>query len=222
MQSYICTLYPLGERKEGFMRRKKIYRMTILAMFICLECVMMFTPLGYVPIGVVRATTLHIPVILAGMLLGKKEGLIIGSVFGMSSVLMNTLTPTITSFVFTPFYSLGEFSGNWSSLVIAMVPRMLLGYLSGWIVDTFVSKKHRTVFVYGSIALLMTLVHTILVLSGIYVFFGEAYAMAKGITFDALFGLLYSLVVTNGIIEAGLAAVVCSSVAVAVNKVRRI
>ena len=204
------------------MRRKKVYRMTILAMFICIECVLMFTPLGYVPIGPVRATTLHIPVILAGFLLGKKEGLIIGTVFGVSSVIMNTLTPTITSFVFTPFYSLGEFSGNMGSLVIALVPRMVLGYGSGLLSEWFVKKKQKNGFVYIMIAVGMTLLHTVLVLGGIYVFFGELYAASRGITFDALFGLLCSIVLTNGIIEAVLAAIVCSSVALAVNKVRRI
>ena len=202
------------------MRRKKVYRMTILTMFICLECVMMFTPLGYLPLGLVRVTTLHIPVILAGFLLGKKEGLICGTVFGVSSIIMNTVTPTITSFVFSPFYSVGEISGNLNSILIALVPRMLLGFVSGMIIEC-VPKKKRNIIVYAVVACMMTLMHTIMVLSGIYFFFGEAYAQMKGVSFDALFGLLYSIVFSNGIIEALLAAVVCSSVAVAVDKVRR-
>lgn len=202
------------------MRRKQVYRMTILTMFICLECVMMFTPLGYLPLGFVRVTTLHIPVILAGFLLGKKEGLILGTVFGISSVITNTITPTVTSFVFSPFYAVGEISGNFNSLIIALVPRMLLGYVSGLVIEC-VPKKKRSVVIYAIVACMMSFVHSILVLSGIYFFFGEAYAQAKGVSFDALFGLLYSIVFTNSIIEALLAAVVCSSVAVAVDKIRR-
>lgn len=92
--------------------RKKTKFLVLLTMFCSIEVVLMFTPLGFIPLGPIRATTLHIPVILAGMLLGVKGGAITGLVFGLGSVLINTITPTITSFVFTPFYSLGEYHGN--------------------------------------------------------------------------------------------------------------
>ena len=75
----------------------------------------MFTPLGFIPIGPMKATTMHIPVILAGILLGIKGGAITGLVFGISSVVNATINPTILSFVFTPFYSLGEYHGNFMS-----------------------------------------------------------------------------------------------------------
>lgn len=88
--------------------RKKTKFLVLLTMFCSIQVVLMLTPLGYIPLGPVRATTMHIPVILAGILLGVKGGAITGLVFGLSSVIINTITPTITSFVFTPFYSLGE------------------------------------------------------------------------------------------------------------------
>ena len=113
--------------------RQKTRKMVLLALFCCIEVVLMLTPLGYIPLGVVRATTLHIPVILAGILLGGHAGGIVGLVFGVSSVIVNTLTPTVTSFVFSPFYSVGEIHGGAASLLIALGPRILLGYSASWI-----------------------------------------------------------------------------------------
>ena len=88
------------------MKNKKTKDLIFYAMFIAIEMLLVFIPfLGYIPIGPLRATTLHIPVIIAGIILGKKGGMIIGLVFGLSSLFYNTISPTVTSFVFSPFIS---------------------------------------------------------------------------------------------------------------------
>lgn len=189
--------------------RKKTKFLVLLTMFCSIQVVLMLTPLGYIPLGPVRATTMHIPVILAGILLGVKGGAITGLVFGLSSVIINTITPTITSFVFTPFYSLGEYHGNFMSLVIAIGPRVLLGVLAAVIYHWFKNKNNKMrLFVSGVTALVCTLIHSILVLGMIYLFFGPSYAAAKGVEVSALFGLLLGIITTNSVIEAILATLI--------------
>ena len=78
----------------------------------------LLTFLGYIPLGFTRATIIHIPVILASLLLGPKKGAALGFLFGLTSFINNTMNPTITSFVFTPFYNLGEFEGGFGSVII--------------------------------------------------------------------------------------------------------
>lgn len=187
--------------------RKKTKFLVLLTMFCSIELVLMFTPLGFIPIGPVRATTMHIPVILAGMLLGVKGGAITGLIFGLSSVLINTITPTITSFVFTPFYSLGDYHGNIMSLVIAIGPRVLLGVMSALIYAWF---KKRDKNIVGSVTttLICTIMHSVLVLGMIYLFFGPSYASAKGVDVSELFLILIGLIATNSVLEAILAAFV--------------
>ena len=189
--------------------RKKTKFLVLLTMFCSIQVVLMLTPLGYIPLGPVRATTMHIPVILAGILLGVKGGAITGLVFGLSSVIINTITPTITSFVFTPFYSLGEYHGNFMSLVIAIGPRVLLGVLAAVIYHWFKNKNNKMRF-FGSgvTALVCTLIHSILVLGMIYLFFGPSYAAAKGVEVSALFGLLLGIITTNSVLEAILATLI--------------
>ena len=45
---------------------------------------------------------LHVPVIIGSILLGPKKGAFLGGMFGLASLLKNTLVPGLSSFVFTP------------------------------------------------------------------------------------------------------------------------
>ena len=180
-------------------------RMALLGIFIGFELVLMLTPLGYIPIGPLKATTLHIPVILIAVACGWKEGAVLGAVFGLTSVVMNTLTPTPVSFVFTPFYSFGELHGNFNSLLVALVPRILIG------VSLKKLKINENIAV-AAAAIIGSLCNTVLVLAGIYVFFGPAYAAVKGISYDALMGVIWGTITTNGILEAVLALILVSAI----------
>ena len=189
------------------MNNKKLYRMVIVSFFIAVEFVLMVTPLGYVPIGVVRATTLHIPVILAGIMLGSKEGALVGFVFGFSSLLTNTFTPSPASFLFSPFYT----GGNIGSLIICILPRILIGVSSAYVYQYLKQFKNTVAKLAVPIsALVGSFTNTILVLVGIYVFFKDAYAAYKGVAASAVVGLLLGQLSVNGVLEALLAAVLCS------------
>lgn len=187
-------------------------RMALLGVFIGFELVLMLTPLGYIPIGPLKATTLHIPVILIAVACSWKEGAILGAVFGLTSIVMNTITPTPVSFVFTPFYSFGELHGNFYSLLVALLPRILIGVSSGLIMQSMRKLKvNETVSVLIA-SIVGSLCNTILVMGGIYVFFGPAYAAVKEIAYDALMAVIWGTITTNGVIEAILAAVLVTAV----------
>ena len=185
------------------MKSKKTQYMTSMALFLAIEIILVVTPLGYIPIGPLNATTMHIPVIIAGIVLGKKAGAELGFVFGLTSLIKATIQPGITSFCFSPFVTIGTMSGNYKSLLIAFVPRILLGYLAG-LVFGIMKKNNRENLgvVVGAIT------NTVLVLSGIYIFFGEAYASAVGVQYSTLVTVLLGVVSTNGILEAILGAIV--------------
>ncbi|MCD7808636.1 MAG: ECF transporter S component [Erysipelotrichaceae bacterium] len=189
------------------MNKTKTQNMTIFAMLLAIEIILVMTPLGYLPIGVLSITTMHIPVIIAGILLGKKEGAALGFVFGLTSMIRATLQPSITSFCFSPFITIGGMSGNYASILIAFVPRILLGYISGLIYEILSHKlNNKTAIITASLA--GTLTNTILVLFGIYIFFGQAYASVLGIAYETLIIALLSVIASNGMIEAIVASIV--------------
>ncbi|NDO38616.1 ECF transporter S component [Anaerotruncus colihominis] len=186
----------------------KAKALTLIGLLAAVEVVLTLTPLGFVPLGVTKATTIHIPVILGAVLLGPAAGAVLGGVFGVLSVLTNTFQPTVTSFVFTPFYALTpDFSGNGWSLVVAIVPRILIGVVSAYVFRVLARfSKGRSAALIGA-GIVGSLTNTILVMGGIYLFFGESYAAAKGIAFSALFGVIMGVIGINGVLEAIVAAI---------------
>ena len=155
--------------------------MVQVAIFGAIICIMAFTPfLGYIPLGFTRATIIHIPVIIASLLMGPKKGGVLGFVFGLTSFINNTINPTATSFVFTPFYSVGEISGGIWSVIICFVPRILVGvvpYFVYKLVLRFVSEDTRKKGV-SSVGLVLAgvsgaLVNTLLVMN--YSYFMETH-----------------------------------------------
>jgi len=178
------------------MNNQKTKNLAFISLFIAIEILMVIVPfLGFIPIGPLRATTLHIPVIIAGIVLGKEKGAGIGLVFGISSLIINTIQPTITSFVFSPFIS-----GSILSALIAIVPRILIGYVAGWIYELLKEKNDYLAMITGSF--LGSITNTFLVLGGIYVIFGSEYASALGKSFSELLPYLLGIITTNGILEA--------------------
>lgn len=179
------------------MKNKKTTNMVIFSMLLAIEVVMSFTPLGFLRIGLLSVTMLHIPVIICAMALGKKYCAALGFVMGFCSFYNATFSPTITSFCFTPFFSMGGVEGNWTSLLIAFIPRIALGYGAGAIYERLKSKNGRTAAALSGLS--GALINTIGVLGGIWIFFKEPYEAVLGNTIVAL---LMTTVGVNSIAEA--------------------
>ena len=198
----------------------KTRHMALFSMFLAIELLLVLTPIGYIRLPGLAITMMHIPVIAAGILLGWKYGAALGLVFGLTSIWNATMQPGPTSFVFSPFVTVAGISGNWTSLIIALVPRILLGAIAGWVFKALVTKaKMNTPLAAGVAAVLATFCHTFMVLGLIYVLWGGQYAAAIGSAPDALLGLLAMVVVTNGLAEMALAGVVCMALAKAIKPV---
>lgn len=76
------------------------------------------TPLGFIPLGVLTITSLHIPVIIAGILEGPVVGGLVGLIFGFFSLFNAMTRPTPISFVFY-------------NPLISIMPRILIGVVTG-------------------------------------------------------------------------------------------
>jgi len=62
-------------------KNKNVFQMTIISMLIAILFIQTFVPiLGYIPLGPIDVTIVHITVILTAILFGKNTGLIIGTV----------------------------------------------------------------------------------------------------------------------------------------------
>ena len=130
----------------------------------------------------------------------------------LTSLIVNTLTPSLTSFTFSPFYSLGGVSGNGWSLVICFVPRILVG-----IIPYFVFRGLKKLIKSDTVPLAVcgfvgSMVNTLLVMNLIYVFFGDSWGSAKGVAGDLIYKAILAVIATNGIPEAIVAALITAAV----------
>ncbi len=114
------------------MKNEKTYELVLTALFTAIIVIMAFTPLGYIPLVVINATIIHIPVILGALFLGPKKGAFLGFVFGLTSFINNTFKAvTASAFVFSPVLAADVvgISGVFKSLYICFVPRILVGII---------------------------------------------------------------------------------------------
>ena len=93
----------------------KTRNMVLTAVIAAIIILMAFVPyVGYINLVVIKATLIHVPVIIGSVILGPKKGAFLGFIFGLTSLINNTFNPSLLSFAFSPFYS----GGNFWSLVI--------------------------------------------------------------------------------------------------------
>jgi uncharacterized membrane protein len=186
--------------------------MAMLAMLCGVLLVMGMTGIGFIPLPVIKATTMHIPVILGAILLGPKAGAVLGAVFGFCSIWANTTTPGLLSFAFSPFMTTEGLPGVAKSLWIALGCRILFGWLAGifWILFRKILKKEYAAL--PVTAAVATICHTLLVMGSIYFLLSQQYAAAKNVALSAVFGLIMGTVTASGIPEAIVAAILVTVV----------
>ena len=199
--------------------------MVLLALFSAIILIMAFTPfLGYIPLGFTRATIIHIPVIVASIVLGPKKGAFLGALFGLTSLINNTVNPTATSFVFSPFYTAGDVSGNWLSLVICFIPRILVGVVPYYVYNGVRAMFHKrenaqTVpLIFAGVAGALT--NTLLVMNMIFLFFRQDYAAANQKAPEALYTFILTVIGINGVPEAIVAAILTLAICKALLRTR--
>lgn len=184
------------------MKKYNTLYVTKLAIAVALVFLLGLTPLGYINIGLVRITTIHILVILISLLLGKVEGIVAGVTFGVTSII-SALT---TGGIFAPIFL---------NPLVSVLPRMILPFVAYYIFRFLLkilannTKKKMKITLAATIsAAIATTIHTILVLLGIWVF----RSMSPDLTDQALLATIIGLLSVNFPLELIFACVVSGGI----------
>lgn len=186
------------------MRDPKIKQMAYDAMFLAIIILMTFVPyLGYIQIGPISFTLVHIPVLIGSALFGWKRGLLYGLFFGLGSLIKATTLPGTIDFLFV-------------NPLVSVLPRLIFGLASGGLFSLlrhFQKLLNKGIILLIS-SLLLTILHTFLVLSILWLIyrvelnvFLESEVKYIGFALGGLIGL-------GAIIEASVALVVVPSVVI--------
>ena len=165
------------------------------------------TPLGMIQLPIIKATTVHIPVIIGAILLGPSAGAILGAVFGICSLISNTMAPTLLSFAFSPFMSTTGIFGAIKAIWVSVGCRILIGVAAGWLWKLLEKVKVNQVIALPIVGFVGSMVNTIAVMGSIYVLFAKEYAQAREVGITAVWGLIMGTITASGIPEAIAAAV---------------
>lgn len=188
--------------------KQRILLMTTYALMIAIIAMMGFFPfLGFITINTASITLIHIPVLIGAYVLKGKSGLILGSSFGVISYLV-VLTATAA----------GPADLLFLNPMISIFPRILFGLsitLVYSLMDIFLKNKVINKIALSMISFLLTMLHTTYVLTMINFFEGSFIET----TFGSLAGFIWSILLTNGFIEALLAALIVPSVVLVLTRI---
>ncbi|MCL2388537.1 MAG: ECF transporter S component [Defluviitaleaceae bacterium] len=157
---------------------------TLTGMFGAIIFMMTFTPLGFPQIPLIgSATIVHIPVIVGAILMGPKYGAVLGFMFGLSSMIFaSTQSLALNAFAFTPLRPVpGTDSGSPFSLLIAFVPRILVGVVAPLVfyaLAKWIPKIPSAVNIVIA-AVVASMTNTLLVLHMLFFIFREPWGYAR-------------------------------------------
>lgn len=191
-------------------RNKDTRWMVSTALMAAIVILLANTPLGMIQLPIIKATTVHIPVIIGAVLLGPLAGGILGGVFGICSLISNTTAPTLLSFAFSPFLC-SDFSGIFKSLWISIGCRILIGAVSGWLWILFKKIRLSSWAALPVTGFIGSMTNTIAVMGSIYLLLAREYADAKNIAVDAVWGLIMGTITASGVPEAIAAAILVTA-----------
>ena len=206
---------------------QKLQGLVLTALFTALLLVMGFTPLGLIDLPILKATILHVPVIIGSVLLGPKKGAFLGAVFGAISLWKNTMAPSLLSFAFSPLVPLpGENHGSFWALTICFAPRILVGVAPWFVAWGFRSLSKSSLALrgigYGLAGAVGSAVNTGLVMGLMGLVLGDAFAAAQGVAHDLAAGMILTLSFANGVPEAIAAALLTPVVCLGLERILRV
>ena len=192
-------------------RKRDTRWLVLLALFVAIEIFLNVTGIGLIPLPLIKASTLHIPVIIGAVLMGPLAGGILGGVFGLCSIWSNSTAPGLLSFAFSPFLATSA-AGAVKTIWIAFGCRVLIGVVAGWLWIILKKLRVNDLVALPVVGAAGALTNTGLVMTSIYLLLSPEFAAAKNIAMEAVLGGVMAIVAANGVPEAIAAAVLVTAI----------
>ncbi|MCL1822632.1 MAG: ECF transporter S component [Oscillospiraceae bacterium] len=173
------------------------------------------TKLGYLPLTPPGVSIMMIPVSIGAMIWGRKGGIILGGMFGISSMIQCFTG----SFLGALILSINPFL----TVLLNVGVRILVGFLTGLIFE-FLSKRDKTkIWSYGATACLASVLNSVIYVPLLVFFFGtsnefQALFLGEGAANEAM-GIFLGIVVAILLVSMIFEAVACTVIGGTVSKV---
>ena len=196
--------------------RSSTVRLCCMAVLAALIVLMTLTGIGYIPLGPLKLTLLALPVAIGGAVLGPTAGLILGTIFGLTSF--------FTCFGMDALGTVLLGIRPWAMAVVCIVPRMLAGYLPALLAKWLRRRWSPAPAAAVSCGLTAGL-NTLLFLSSLWLLFGKELASDPQVTtllggsVGTFAAVLIGFAGVNALVEIALNLTVGTAVSAALVKV---
>ncbi|NLJ96554.1 MAG: ECF transporter S component [Clostridiales bacterium] len=186
-------------------------KMVQLALLTAIIVLMAFTPIGYINTMGLSITLVGVPVIIGAITLGPGAGAILGTVFGLTSF--------ARAFGLEPFGTMLFSVNPVGTFITAMVPRIIMGWLTGLIFQALKKVDKTKFFSYVITSISGALLNTILFMSTLMIIFYNSEQFHQelggfGIGAANVIALVFVMVGFNALAEA----IVCGILGTAIAK----
>lgn len=193
---------PAVMRRPMFTTRE----LTIVGMLTGITMLLGLTGYGFIPLPMMKATILHVPVIIGALAAGPRVGAMVGFLFGCFSIFQAITSPVLLSFAFL-------------NPLISVLPRVLIGIGAYYIYKALSQVISRKAIAVGIAAFAGSMINTIGVMGGIYIIYAKDFAVARNIPLDNVVNIILGICAANGIPEAIVSAAITIPVVLVLKKV---
>lgn len=195
------------------MKKSSTTNLAVLGVFSALIILLTFTPIGYIAIPAlgISATIIHLPVIIGAVVLGPRDGAILGGVWGITALIRAAVMPN------------GPLDMLFVNPLVSVVPRILVGLCAAWVFRGLMKllQKHPhgdlpAAAVAGAAG---ALTNTILVLGILCLCYrSQMLGSGNGTTIGLIIGTILTF---NGLIEIGSAVLLTPAISRALFQVKK-
>lgn len=196
--------------QEKVSQRFGTRQIAVIGMLSAVTIVLGLSGYGFVPLPTIKATIMHIPIIIGALLEGPGVGAMIGLIFGLFSIVQNLTAPTLLSFALI-------------NPLVSVLPRIFIGvtaYYTYYYTYKYFFKKHEFLSV-GLGAAVGTMTNTVGVLGMIYLLYVAEFAAARGISLEAASKVIYGIALINGLPEVLVSIAICVPVIMIIKRRRK-
>lgn len=188
-----------------------IKEMTIVSVLGAIIFVMGWTPIGMIPLTpVLSATIIHVPVIIGALVMGPKVGLMLGLIMGLTSLSRAWIAPQ------SPLNLI------FMNPIISVLPRLFIGVVSYYVYQLMKKVLKNNITNLTVASMLGSVTNTVLTLGVIYLMRNGQTFVLEGMSSTVSQVLLSSIIVTNGIPEVIVTALITVPIVIAIKKVNYI
>lgn len=186
----------------------KVGRLARMALLVAIIILLTFTPLGYITLPFIAATTIQMPVIIGAVMMGPMAGLALGIAFGLSALckvlMMPGADPVATAILSYNFFLYA---------VIAIVPRGLMGWLSGLLFAGLnKTMPNQRLISYGITGFVGSMLNTIFYLGSLWLMASGIVAEVYSMDISGVGAMVMTVAATAGIPEAIVSCVIVAAV----------